>query len=344
MAIKGIDVSQWQGTIDWRKVANDGVRFAILRAGYGREISQKDPTFEYNYKNAKANGVKVGVYWYSYAVSADDAKKEAQACLKIVKGKSFDYPIFFDLEEQFQFIKGRDFCSSLVTAFCDEIKRGGYKSGLYISRSPLQTRISESVAKKYPLWVAEYAPKCNYSGRYDVWQYSSTGRVDGISGNVDMNLCYTDFVNNTTNTNAATKTTPPTVTYRVRTKNGWLPEVVNLSDYAGDGNQILDFAMKVSSGSVKYRVHIKGGAWLPYVTGYNTSDHNNGYAGIGKPIDAIEAIYYAPSGKSYRIKYRVAPCGGNYYDWQYNAERSGGQDGYAGCYGINISKVQFVIV
>lgn len=152
----------------------------------------------------------------------------------------------------------------------------------------------------------------------------------------------------TTPTTTTTTASKPSVTYKVRTKNGWLPEVTNLLDYAGDGTPILDVAMKVGSGSVKYRVHVKGGTWLPYVTGYSTTDHNNGYAGCGKAIDAIQAVYTAPSGKSYRIKYRVAPVGGNYYDYQYNNEKTNGQDGYAGYFAstqsIYIGKFQATIV
>ena len=95
-AYKGIDVSRYQGKIDWKQVAADGVTFAILQAGYGREISQKDPTFETNYAGAKAAGIKVGAYWYSYADTVSRAKQEAAAFLKAIEGKEFDLPLFFD--------------------------------------------------------------------------------------------------------------------------------------------------------------------------------------------------------------------------------------------------------
>jgi GH25 family lysozyme M1 (1,4-beta-N-acetylmuramidase) len=194
MKIKGIDVSQWQGnSIDFGKVKAAGYSFVIIRAGYGRYISQKDPTFEDNYRKAKSAGLNVGAYWYSYAQSEADARAEAAVCMETIKDKLFEYPIYFDLEEQSQFSRGKAFCSALVTAFCGELEKAGYFAGLYISRSPLQNYITAEVAGRYALWVAEYGSKCNYSGSYGMWQYSSEGKVSGISGNVDMDICYVDY-------------------------------------------------------------------------------------------------------------------------------------------------------
>mgnify|MGYP000814911441 FL=1 len=141
----------------------------------------------------------------------------------------------------------------------------------------------------------------------------------------------------------------PTVTYKVRVNGRWLPEVTNLTDFAGIAKtQITDVAIKVSKGSVKYRVHIKGGNWLPYVTGYNIYDDNNGYAGNHKAIDAIEVYYSTPRDLVGKIgylkaKYRVSPFGGNYYGWQYDNEKTNGQDGYAGAIGKVIDKFQIVL-
>lgn len=190
---KGIDVSQWQGNINFNAVKASGIDFVIIRAGYGHSTSQKDPYFEQNYTQAKNAGLNVGAYWYSYADSANDAKVEADTCLSVIAGKQFDYPIYFDLEERSQFNRGSNFCSALVSAFCSEIEAHGYYAGLYISRSPLQTYISSDVAKRYALWIAEYNNRLNYSGEYGIWQYSSTGDVSGISGSVDMDYSYIDY-------------------------------------------------------------------------------------------------------------------------------------------------------
>lgn len=132
------------------------------------------------------------------------------------------------------------------------------------------------------------------------------------------------------------------VFYKVRTKeNGWLSEVKNLEDYAGyNSNPITDVAIKVDRGSVRYRVHVKGKVWLPYVTGYDVNNSYNGYAGNSSVIDAIEVYYYTPEDiRPYkRAKYRV-----NNYSWQYDNERSNGQDGYAGVLGSNVTKFQIII-
>lgn len=135
-------------------------------------------------------------------------------------------------------------------------------------------------------------------------------------------------------------------TYRVRAGGKWYPAVKNLDDYAGKfGVPITDVAIKASTGKVKYRVHIKGGAWLPYVTGYDTGDAENGYAGDNKPIDAIEVCYYGDTGATTykRAVYRVSPVGESYYPWQHDDEKNAGQDGYAGNYGRTIDRFQIVI-
>ena len=133
------------------------------------------------------------------------------------------------------------------------------------------------------------------------------------------------------------------VYYRVRTiKHGWLPEVKNLDDYAGwENNPITDIAIKVDRGSIRYRVHVKGGNWLPYVTGYDINNSSTGYAGNGKVIDAVEIYYETPDDiRPYKkAKYKV-----NEYPWQYDNEQDRGQDGFAGVFGVNATKLQIEII
>ena len=138
----------------------------------------------------------------------------------------------------------------------------------------------------------------------------------------------------------------PAVYYRVRTQaHGWLPEVKGLADYAGyQDSPITDIAIRVTEGAVKYRVHVLGGDWLPSVTGCDINDSKSGYAGNGKPIDAVEVYYTTPKGRTARrAKYRVSPIGGGYYPWQYDNETTGGQDGYAGSYGRKTGKLQITL-
>ena len=191
--MRGIDVSVHNGNIDWQKVKNAGIQFAILRAGYGRELSQKDSRFEENYKGAKAAGIPVGAYWYSYATTVDEARLEAEVCVQILKNKQFEFPVFFDQEEKKTLDTGKANCSAMVRAFCDVLEKAGYWVGLYTSRSVLSTHIEDDIKTRYALWVAEWGSKLNYSGSVGLWQYSSEGKVNGISGNVDLDICTTDF-------------------------------------------------------------------------------------------------------------------------------------------------------
>lgn len=189
----GIDVSKHNGAVDFAKVKAAGYNFVIIRAGYGRTAKQKDPLFEQNYKNAKAAGLNVGAYWYSYATSAADAEKEAAACVECIKGKAFEMPIYFDIEERAQFLRGRDFCSGLVKAFCNALERVGYWAGFYTSRSAVKSYISTEVAARYAAWIAEWGAKLHYSGQYGMWQNSDSGSVAGIKGRVDTDICYIDY-------------------------------------------------------------------------------------------------------------------------------------------------------
>ena len=189
--MKGIDVSRYQGHIDFNAVKRAGIEFVIIQAGYGRSAKQKDSFFELNYSRAKAAGLHVGAYWFSYAVDANDAAKEAAACLEVIKGKQFDMPIYYDLETEaksgyYPFSKGKAHCSELVKSFCTTLEKSGYFAGLYISRSPLQTHITKEVAERFALWVAEYGTKLNYTGQFGIWQYSPAGRVVGVIGDVDL--------------------------------------------------------------------------------------------------------------------------------------------------------------
>ncbi len=191
--MKGIDVSVHNGNIDWYKVKADGIQFAIFRAGYGKTTSQKDKKFEDNYSGAKAVGISIGAYWYSYATTVDEARLEAEICVSILKGKQFEFPIYFDLEEKKAFDTGKVNCSAMVHAFCDVLEKAGYWAGLYISRSPLGTHIEDDIKTRYALWIAEYDNNLNYSGSVGIWQHSCKGSVNGISGDVDLDTCYVDY-------------------------------------------------------------------------------------------------------------------------------------------------------
>jgi GH25 family lysozyme M1 (1,4-beta-N-acetylmuramidase) len=193
MSKQGIDISYCQTNVDYNKLKASGVEFVIIQAGYGRDVSQKDKMFETHYAGCKAAGIKVGAYWYSYAVSEADAVQEAQACLNAIKGKQFEYPIYYDVEEQSQFNKGKAFCDSITKAFLSRLEASGYYAGLYTGRYAAQNYFSQSALDRYALWIAEYGGKLNYTGKYGMWQNSSEWVVSGISSGVDHDYCYVDY-------------------------------------------------------------------------------------------------------------------------------------------------------
>lgn len=185
--IQGIDVSRWQGEIDWNKVAEGGIKFAILKAGGSDSGFYKDRTFERNYAGAKAAGLKVGAYYFvgKYCTSSIDGMADAQRFVKLVEGKDFDLPLFIDIETTPPAKKKG--ATDAVIAFCQVIEDNGYKSGVYASKtSGFVDRLDDSRLGNIIHWVAQYYDKCTYPGNYTFWQKSSKGTVPGIKGNVDL--------------------------------------------------------------------------------------------------------------------------------------------------------------
>ena len=195
MKEKLIDVSTWNGNIDWDKVYKSGVRYAMIRSSFGIENpNQVDNKFVRNITNAQKAGVKCGIYHYSYAKSATEAKKEAEFCLKTIKGYKIDLPVAFDIEDSSQTHLGKDTLTSIVIAFCDRIKSAGYRPMLYCNPNWLCNYLhKDKLINKYDIWLANWgvsAPSYNCA----IWQYSENGSVPGISGSVDMNWIYKDYI------------------------------------------------------------------------------------------------------------------------------------------------------
>ena len=193
--MNGIDVSKHNGTIDWAYVKKSGnVDFCIIRAGYGKSISQKDPKFERNYEGCKAQGIPCGAYWYSYAITPEEAEAEARVFLQAIAGKQFEFPVYFDIEEKSTLNTGSKNVSAIVKAFCNVMEKAGYWCGVYASRSHVQMYFDSETKSRYSLWLAEWGAKLNYSGgEVGMWQYSNKGTISGISGKVDMDICYVDY-------------------------------------------------------------------------------------------------------------------------------------------------------
>ena len=194
---RGIDVSMYQQNVDWKAVKNSGVDYAIIRAGYGRYASQKDPYFDQNMRNAKAAGLACGAYWFSYADSVAAAKQEAEVFLQVIDGYQFEYPLVFDIEDQVHVNMTKEQVSAIIEAFCQTVEAKGYYVSVYSYASFLNTKVYQSVLDRYDIWVAHFntsAPAYSLSS-YGMWQYSSTGSVPGIAGDVDLDYGYYRYPN-----------------------------------------------------------------------------------------------------------------------------------------------------
>lgn len=193
----GIDVSSHQGNIDWASVKAAGINFAIIRVGYrGSQTGAlvEDSCFKKNIQGATANGINVGVYFFTQATTEAEAVEEASMALTLCSGYNLSYPIFVDTENGSGAARanGLDKGSrtACVAAFCKTIANGGRKAGVYASKSWYNNKIDASAFSNYFIWVAQYNTTCNYKGKYNMWQYSSKGSVPGIKGNVDVNIAY----------------------------------------------------------------------------------------------------------------------------------------------------------
>ena len=193
----GIDVSKYQGNIDWEAVRNDGVDFAIIRAGYGKFASQEDPYFDQNMRNAKAAGIACGAYWFSYAESPSEAVQEAEVFAQVIEGYQFEYPLVFDIEAPQHTQMSKEEISAIITAFCTTMEEKGYYVSVYSYAYFLNNYIYQSVLEKYDIWVAHFnTDKPSYSkSPYGMWQYSDTGSIKGINANVDLDYSYRCYPN-----------------------------------------------------------------------------------------------------------------------------------------------------
>lgn len=190
----GADLSQHNGKVDFAKVKAAGHNFVLIREGFGNEVAyprQKDTFYETNYKAAKAAGLHVGVYHYLYATTAAAAKIEAQGFINNLKGKSFDMPIALDIEERSQYNLPNSTVEAIVKAFMDVCEAAGYYCLLYSYEAFLSTKMSASFRNKYDVWCANISKTPNI--KYGIHQYTFTGRVNGVSGAVDLNRTDKDY-------------------------------------------------------------------------------------------------------------------------------------------------------
>lgn len=203
----GVDVSEFQGSIDWQQVKDAGIDFCILRAGY-RGLTQgklnEDSRFEENLAGAEAAGLKVGVYFFSQAVSESEARKEADFVLERIKGHEITYPVVFDWEPPQrggeiadEDLRGLQVTGEQVTefakVFCERIKKAGFTPCVYTNKHLGYSFFDWTQLKDYDLWYAEYQPAPSFYYGFRIWQYTETGQVPGISSAVDVDICFEDY-------------------------------------------------------------------------------------------------------------------------------------------------------
>ena len=194
----GIDVSKWNGNINWTAVKNSGVSFVIIRCGYrgsSTGVMVEDPKFKTNIKGATDAGLKVGIYFFSQAITDVEAVEEASMTIGLIKNYKISYPVFLDVEDS----GGRgdridsNTRTAVIKAYCETLKNSGYTAGVYANKSWLSGKMNVGSLSSYKIWLAQYNTQPTYSGKYDMWQYSSKGSVSGINGNTDMNLSYLGY-------------------------------------------------------------------------------------------------------------------------------------------------------
>lgn len=232
--MKGIDVSQWNGDIDWAKVAKSDVDFAIIRCGIGDNYEyQDDIYFKKNVEGCINNKIPFGVYIYSYALNTTMAKSEANHVLRLIKGYKLSFPVFYDLEDNSQTGLSKSTLGSIAKTFCNTISAKGYQVGIYANLYWWTTYLTDSAFNNasWYKWVAQYNSYCNYTKKYSMWQCCSDGKVSGISGNVDINFWYdaprnykylamgTKVILNRTSYTFKKSTSNPTMTLKATVQN-----------------------------------------------------------------------------------------------------------------------------
>lgn len=338
----GIDVSAAQGQIDWQKVKASGVDFAILRLGYG--TGGTDRKFAENVSECKRLGIKFGVYLYSYAWDASTAKEEALWTLSVLRSHNISpadlaLPVYYDLENQDpstgkpagvdnknnyrEITGGPATFAAMANAYCGALADSGYMPGVYANLRWWNNYLTDTFTfNQYERWIAQYNSTCDYSEDYSLWQYSSSGSVDGIAGRVDVNYMYGEITH---------------LTYRAHVSDiGW-------QDWVGDGaiagttgrNKSIE-AIQIelpgleSSSLVSVRAHVRNIGWEDWQRGYA------GTTGRALPIEAIQLKLNGAAEQNYDIWYRVHSANVGWLGWATNGEEAGTQ-GYA--YGVQAIEV-----
>lgn len=259
---KVIDVSKHQGDINWPAVKAAGIDTAIIRCGFGDDIpSQDDPFWRANVERARVAGLRIGAYLYSYADSVAHAVSEAAHAIRLLQGISLDLPIFYDMEDENTTGKcSQVLLGDMAETFCKALQDAGYQVGIYANKYWFTNKLTDPRFEKWDKWVAQYYKECTYSGTKVGWQYTSTGSVDGVQGNVDISEFYKDYLTETVAPTAPQEKLPDITGYKGTSIVGALNQFgfnysyeyrsqlaskLGISNYKGTAEQNLELIRKL---------------------------------------------------------------------------------------------------
>ena len=318
---RGIDVSNYQGTVDWNKVKAAGIDFAILKVGpvYGNP----DDSFERNAAECERLGIPYGVYYYSYARSVEDANKEADRTLAWLGGHHPSLPVYYDLEDSY-ILQDPDFSKDKLTqiaqAFCNRMEAVGFKSGIYANLNWLNNYLNSPSLSGYDHWVAQYNWRCDYAGSYSFWQYSSSGNVPGVNGRCDMNYCFNGSLLNVDDSKMH-------IQYEAHVSNiGWMSSKRDGSTAGTTGQSKSVEDLKVSilnpveDGSVQINANVSGIGWQGWDT---PSASEGGTTGQGRAVEAVRLRLTGSLAKDYDVYYRVHASNIGWMAWAKDGEEAG---------------------
>lgn len=336
--LKGVDVSEWQGRIDWAKAKADGIEYAIIRVGWhGNNDSHVDDWFEYNVSECERLGIPYGVYLYSYITTTAGATNAANFVLNQLKGHTLSYPVYLDLEDNSTINTNH---GAIAQTFLNRITSAGYRGGVYANLNWWNNYLTSPVFNNaaWSKWVAQYNYECNYTGTYDMWQCTSSGKVNGISGNADLNF----WMVKTYDQQPIEVEDSNIISYSSHMETfGWQPTVQNgyQTGVTGYGKRLEAVKISVGDGygdlGVKYSTHVQSYGWMDYVENGATS----GTTGEAKRVEAIKIELTGSEADNYDIYYRAHCQTYGWLDWAKNGEAVGSQ-GYA----KRLEAIQIVVV
>ena len=338
---KCMDVSEWQGKIDWAKAKADGIEYAVIRCGYGSDKTKYDDKYwEYNVSECERLGIPYGVYLYSYAEDLNDAKSEAEHTIRLLKGHHPSLPVYYDLEDKTVESAGKSMISQMAQTYCDKVSAAGYRVGIYASRSWWTSYLNTATFdnSSWSKWIAEWGSRCNYSQSYDMWQCTSTGSVNGVSGNVDLNF----WMLKTYDEQPVEVSDSNIISYSSHMQTfGWQDTVPNgyQTGVTGYSKRLEAFKINVGSGygdlGIRYSAHVQTYGWQDW----KSNGQLAGTAGEGKRVEAIKIELTGTQKDKYDVYYRVHAQGYGWLDWAKDGQAAGTQG-----YSKRIEAIQIAVV